>query len=98
MDLRESKDTGEMIATVELPGMTKEDVNIDVHQNRLIVSGQSTMSEEQEEQEGYAVHERRFGRFSRAMPLPSDIEVCNALRVFELCFHDKAHTFYSLFF
>lgn len=75
MDLYESKDTGEMIATFELPGMRKEDIKIDIHQNRLIISGQSTISND-DEQEGYAVRERRFGKFSRTLPLLADLKVC----------------------
>ncbi|KAF8582455.1 HSP20-like chaperone [Ramaria rubella] len=73
MDVHESKQNKEMTATFELPGLKKEDVNIDVHNNRLIVSGQSTLSNELEK-EGYAVRERRFGRFSRTLPLPSGIK------------------------
>lgn len=74
MDLHESKASDEMTATFELPGMKKEDVNIAVHQNRLIVSGQSTVSEESDK-DGYVVHERRSGKFSRTLPLPSGIKV-----------------------
>ena len=74
MDLHESKETDEMTATFELPGMKKEDVSIDVHQNRLIVSGQSTVTEGLDK-DGYSVRERRFGRFSRAIPLPVGIKV-----------------------
>ena len=75
MDLHESKETGEMTATFECPGLKKEDINIEIHQNRLIVSGQSATSNEQD-QDGYAVRERRFGRFSRALPLPVGLKVC----------------------
>ena len=74
MDLHESKETDEITATFELPGMKKEDVSIDVHQNRLIISGQSTVTERLDK-DGYSVRERRFGRFSRAIPLPVGIKV-----------------------
>ncbi|KIJ46098.1 hypothetical protein M422DRAFT_165769 [Sphaerobolus stellatus SS14] len=69
MDLHESKEKNQMTATFELPGLKKDDVNIDVHNNRLVISGQSTTSNELD-QEGYAVRERRYGKFSRALPLP----------------------------
>ena len=39
-----------------------------MHNNRLVVSGESTLSEDTEK-EGYAVRERILGRFSR-LPLP----------------------------
>ncbi|KAF8510707.1 HSP20-like chaperone [Gautieria morchelliformis] len=73
MDLHESKDKDEMTATFELPGMKKEDINIDVHNNRLVVSGQSNISDELN-QDGYAVRERRYGKFSRTLPLPPGIK------------------------
>ena len=76
MDLHSSKDTNEMTATFELPGLKKDDVNIEVHNNRLVVSGESTLSEDAEK-EGYAVRERRFGRFSRTLPLPDGTKVCD---------------------
>lgn len=69
MDFHESKEKNEMTATFELPGLKKEDINIDVHNNRLVVSGQSSASTEHDET-GYAVRERRYGRFTRAVPLP----------------------------
>lgn len=74
MDLHDSKEKGEVTATFELPGMKKEDVGIDVHNNQLVVSGQSTMSNNLEK-DGYTVRERRFGRFSRTIPLPSGTNV-----------------------
>jgi len=69
MDLHESSDKNIMTATFELPGLKKEDVQIDVHNNRLTVSGERGVSEERNE-DGYAIRERRFGKFSRTLPLP----------------------------
>ena len=74
MDLHESKDKNELTATFELPGMKKEDVSIDVHNNRLIVSGKTSVSNDLD-QEGYVRRERRFGSFSRMLPLPNGISV-----------------------
>ena len=65
-----------MTATFELPGLRKEDVEIQVHNNRLTVSGESSTSEELDS-EGYAVRERRYGRFSRTLPLPTGTKVRN---------------------
>ena len=61
-------------ATFELPGLKKEDVNIDVHNNLLTVSGESKAETERNE-DGYAVRERRYGRFSRSLPIPQGIQV-----------------------
>ncbi|GJJ15326.1 hypothetical protein Clacol_009602 [Clathrus columnatus] len=71
MDLYESKDKNELTATFELPGMKKEDVSIDLdlQHNRLTVSGQSSLSNDLDK-EGYSVRERRYGKFSRTIPIP----------------------------
>ena len=72
MDVCETKEN-ELTATIELPGMSKDDVSIDVHPNRLIISGQFTRSNQQE-QNGYAVRERHFGKFTRTLPLPTGVK------------------------
>ena len=64
-----------MTATFELPGLNKENVSIDVHNNLLTVSGESKFESDRDEH-GYVVRERRFGKFSRALPLPQGIKVC----------------------
>lgn len=61
-------------ATFELPGLKKEDVTIDVQNNILTVSGESQASSDRDEN-GWAVRERRYGRFSRSIPLPQGIKV-----------------------
>ncbi|KAI9571732.1 HSP20-like chaperone [Boletus coccyginus] len=69
LDLYEPKDSNTVIATFELPGLTSDCVAIDVHQNRLTVSGQSVASDS-EEGKSYVVRERRSGKFSRTLQLP----------------------------
>ncbi|TDL18748.1 small heat shock protein [Rickenella mellea] len=73
VDVHESTKDNKVTATFELPGLKKEDVSIDVHNNRLIVSGQFTHANETEK-EGYVVRERRSGKFSRTLPVPSGIK------------------------
>ena len=73
--MHEDAHTNTVTTTFELPGLAKEDVSIDVHDHVLTVSGESKMSAERDEN-GYAVRERRYGRFSRAVPLPQGIKVC----------------------
>lgn len=63
-----------MTATFELPGLSKENVQIDVRDNVLTVSGESTISSERDDK-GYSVRERRFGKFTRSLPLPQGIKV-----------------------
>ncbi|KAI0744756.1 small heat shock protein [Earliella scabrosa] len=73
MDLHEDQEKNLVTATFELPGLTKENVQIDVKDGVLSVSGESTISSERDEK-GYSVRERRFGKFSRSLPLPQGIK------------------------
>ncbi|KAK0193363.1 HSP20-like chaperone [Armillaria mellea] len=73
MDLHEDAAKNTVTATFELPGLKKEDVEIDVHDGRLTVSGESKISSEHEEN-GYAVRERKFGKFSRTLRLPQGVK------------------------
>ncbi|KAI0655787.1 HSP20-like chaperone [Cubamyces menziesii] len=69
IDLHEDKDKNVVTATFELPGVNKQDVNIDIRNNVLTVSGESKFASDRDEK-GYVVRERRFGRFSRSLSLP----------------------------
>ena len=73
MDVHEDKEKNLVTATFELPGLKKEDVHIDVHNNVLTASGE-TKTDESKEKDGYAVRERRFGRFSRSILVPQGIK------------------------
>ncbi|KDQ55769.1 hypothetical protein JAAARDRAFT_133718 [Jaapia argillacea MUCL 33604] len=73
MDLHEDPKSNVVTATFELPGLTKEHVNIDVHNNNLTISGESKLSEDRDES-GWAVKERRFGKFSRTLRLPEGVQ------------------------
>lgn len=75
MDLVENKDKSTVTATFELPGLKKEDVNIDVRNNQLIVSGESSISSNKDEGD-YVVRERSYGKFSRTLQLPQGVKVC----------------------
>jgi len=75
MDLHEDAQKNVVTATFELPGLKKEDVNIEVNNNGLTVSGESSSSSEKDDN-GYAVRERRYGKFSRTLQLPQGVKVC----------------------
>ncbi|TBU23119.1 small heat shock protein [Dichomitus squalens] len=73
VDVHEDKEKNLVTATFELPGLTKENVNIDVQNNVLTVSGESKFESNRDEN-GYVLRERRFGRFSRSVPVPEGIQ------------------------
>lgn len=77
IDLHEDKDKNLVTATFELPGINKQDVNIEVRNNVLSITGESKFSSDRDEK-GYLVRERRFGRFARSLPLPEGVKVCCA--------------------
>ncbi|PIL30314.1 hypothetical protein GSI_07498 [Ganoderma sinense ZZ0214-1] len=73
VDVHEDKEKNLVTATFELPGLNKENVSIDVHNNLLTVSGESKFESENNE-DGYLLRERRLGRFSRSVPVPEGIK------------------------
>lgn len=61
----------EYIFSVEVPGMEKEDVHVEVQNQTLKVSGERK-EEKDEKRKGYLRHEQSYGAFSRAFTLPDD--------------------------
>lgn len=71
MDLVETDN--EFVLRTDLPGMTEEDVNIELEDNVLTVSGERK-AEHEERKEGYYRVERASGRFSRSLTLPEGVK------------------------
>lgn len=63
----------ELVVRAELPGISKEDVTVEVDDNVLTISGERRHDEE-ESREGYYRSERRYGAFSRSIPLPEGVD------------------------
>ena len=61
------------VLKAELPGFTKEDVNIEVHENRLIIRGERKRETEAKEDQYHRL-ERAYGRFERAFWLPTTVD------------------------
>jgi HSP20 family protein len=64
---------GEFVLTAEIPGMTKEDVDISVEDNVLTLKGEKKF-EREEERERMHIRERRYGAFERSFTLPRNVE------------------------
>jgi HSP20 family protein len=71
MDLVESDDHFELRA--DLPGLSEDDVHIEVEDNVLTISGERK-SEREERKDGYFRVERASGHFRRALTLPEGID------------------------
>lgn len=67
VDLYETN--GEFVAKVDIPGVAKDDLDVTVHEDVLVIKGETKQDEETKE-EGYVRRERRYGRFERSIPLP----------------------------
>jgi len=71
MDLVEGD--GEYVLRADLPGLSREDIAVEVDGNVLTVSGERS-SERSAEDEGYFRVERAHGSFSRALTLPEGVD------------------------
>ena len=71
MDLLETED--HFVLRADLPGMSEEDVNIELEDNVLTLSGERK-AEHEEKREGFYRVERAFGAFSRSLTLPRGID------------------------
>ncbi len=63
----------EVIATAEMPGLEKQDIKLNVTEDRLELSAE-TKHEEKKEEKGYVYRERRSGSYYRAISLPSPVD------------------------
>ena len=70
MDLVETQD--EFVLRADLPGLSESDVNIELEDNVLTISGERK-AEHQEQKEGYYRVERAWGSFSRSLTLPEGV-------------------------
>ena len=71
MDLVETDD--QFVLRADLPGMSEEDVRIEVEDSTLTISGERKAEHETKE-EGYYRVERGYGAFSRALTLPRGVD------------------------
>jgi len=73
---------GNLIVRVDLPGLTKDDVWVEVSEDTLTIEGEPR-SEHETEQEGILHCERTYGRFRRQLPLPEGVNADQATANFK---------------
>lgn len=71
LDVVEGKDA--YTITVEVPGMDRKDIQLELRENTLVVSGEKRRESRQDGDAVYRV-ERSYGRFERLLELPDDAE------------------------
>jgi HSP20 family protein len=63
---------GKLIVRADLPGLTKDDINVEVTDDAIKIRGERRQ-EREEDEEGYYRSERSYGSFYREIPLPSGV-------------------------
>ena len=72
---------GHILVRADLPGMTKDDVKVELTDDMLLISGERKQ-EKEEKHEGFYRSERSYGSFYRQIPLPEGVKTENANAVF----------------
>jgi len=72
----------QLVVRADLPGLRKEDVNIDVADGCLYIQGERRQ-EHEEKEEGYYRSERGYGSFSRCIALPEGAKAEEAKATFQ---------------
>jgi len=71
VDISETEKQFEISA--QLPGMEKDDINIDLENGRLTISGERELKKEKDGKNYHRV-ETQFGKFSRSFYLPDSVD------------------------
>lgn len=80
MDLAETD--GEFVLRADLPGLTEDDVTIEVKDNVLTISGERDSGYERSGT-GFYRAERAHGRFLRSLDLPAGVDTASVTAAFE---------------
>ena len=71
-----------LVVSADLPGLTKDDVKVEVNEDGLSIRGERKRQHE-EKREGYYRSERSYGTFSRIIPLPEGANAEQAKATFK---------------
>ena len=80
LDVYEEGDN--LVVEAHLPGVKPDDLDVNVERGVLTISG-STAAEQERTERNYLLREKRSGRFTRALQLPSGYEAENCQASFE---------------
>ncbi|HWP55165.1 MAG TPA: Hsp20/alpha crystallin family protein [Pyrinomonadaceae bacterium] len=75
------KSNGDLMVKADLPGLTKDDVKVELTDQALTISGERK-EEKEEKGEGFYRTERNYGRFYRQIPLPEGAKTDEANATF----------------
>ncbi|MGH7824267.1 MAG: Hsp20/alpha crystallin family protein [Candidatus Binatia bacterium] len=80
IDVYEEKD--EIVAKAELPGIAKDEINVNVTDHILTIRGEKKKDEEVKD-ENYRYSERSYGSFVRTIELPAEVQTEKAKASFK---------------
>jgi HSP20 family protein len=80
-DIEMYEDQGKLVVTAELPGMRKEDVQVEIEEHTIEISGERRREWSQGEGGGY-MSERSYGTFHRMIRLPEGVNAEGANATF----------------
>jgi len=72
---------GQLVVRADLPGVSKDDVNVEITDDAITISGERRQ-EHEEKGEGYYRTERTYGSFYRQIPLPEGVSAEDAKATF----------------
>lgn len=75
IDIKEKDD--EYVVNCDLPGMDKQDIEVSVNGNYLIISGARDVEKEESKEGRYFYRERKSGNFKRIVQLPGPVDESN---------------------
>jgi len=68
---------GQLVIRADLPGLSKDDVNVELNDDAITISGERH-NENEEQREGYYRSERSYGSFYRQILLPQGVNADDA--------------------
>lgn len=77
-----SEKDGQILVCGELPGMSKDDVRVELTQAGLIISGKRNRKQD-DRRDGIYWSERFCGSFTRTIPIPNDVQMEKVEATFE---------------
>ena len=75
------QNNGQFMVKADLPGLTKDEVKVELTDNLLTISGERK-EEKEEKREGFYRSERSYGSFYRQVPLPEGAKTEDAAATF----------------
>ena len=71
VEVSDTKDT--VVVKAQVPGVSKEQIQVTVSEGALTIKGE-TKAEEKQEEKNYLRREFHYGAFSRTVPLPASVQ------------------------